>query len=106
MDLSAVGKRIRAARESKGMTQEELAAKADISPTHIGVIERGTKVPNLDTFVAIVNALEVSADVVLQDVVDKSFESQTTELSSLLAGQSATTQKKIYSALRAFLQEK
>ena len=50
MDLSAVGKRIRAARESKGMTQEELAAKADISPTHIGVIERGTKVPNLDTF--------------------------------------------------------
>ena len=106
MDLSAVGKRIRAVREAKGMTQEELAAKAELSPTHIGVIERSTKVPNLDTFIAIVNALEVSADVVLQDVVDKSFESQASELSSLLAGQSPATQKKIYSALRAFLQEK
>lgn len=106
MDLSAVGKRIRAVRETKGMTQEDLAAKADISPTHIGVIERGAKVPNLDTFIAIVNALEVSADVVLQDVVDRSCESQASELSSLLAGQSPATQKKVYSALRAFLQEK
>lgn len=49
MDAKAVGQRIKAAREKKGLTQEELAALIDISPTHISVIERGTKIPRLDT---------------------------------------------------------
>lgn len=34
----------------------------DLSPTHVSVIERGLKAAKLDTFVAIANALEVSAD--------------------------------------------
>ena len=55
MDAMAVAKRISAERKARGMTQEDLAAKADVSTTHIGVIERGVKTPNLDTFVAIAN---------------------------------------------------
>ena len=69
MDRTAVAKRVAEARRARGMTQEELAAKADVSPTHISVLERGVKLPNLDTFIAIANALEVSADYLLQDVV-------------------------------------
>ena len=61
MDAKAVGQRIRAARERKHLTQEELAALVDISPTHVSVIERGTKIPRMDTFVAIANVLQVSA---------------------------------------------
>lgn len=53
MDAKAVGQRIRAARERKHLTQEELAALVDISPTHVSVIERGTKIPRMDTFVAL-----------------------------------------------------
>lgn len=53
MDAKAVGQRIKAAREKKNLTQEDLAALIDISPTHVSVIERGTKVPRVDTFVAI-----------------------------------------------------
>lgn len=34
MDLTSVSKRISAARKSKNLTQEELAAMAEISPTH------------------------------------------------------------------------
>ena len=60
MDGKAVGRRIKEAREKRHLTQEELAARIDISPTHVSVIERGTKIPRLDTFVAIANALEVS----------------------------------------------
>ena len=67
MDAKAVGQRIRAARERKHLTQEELAALVDISPTHVSVIERGTKIPRMDTFVAIANVLEVSADSLLVD---------------------------------------
>lgn len=45
MDAKAVGQRIKTAREKKNLTQEDLAALVDISPTHVSVIERGTKNP-------------------------------------------------------------
>lgn len=51
MDLKAVGQRIKAAREAKHLTQEELAALVNLSPTHVSVIERGLKVTKLDTFI-------------------------------------------------------
>lgn len=53
MDLKAVGQRIKAAREAKNLTQEELAALVNLSTTHVSVIERGLKVTKLDAFVAI-----------------------------------------------------
>ena len=56
MDLKVVGQRIKSAREAKNLTQEELAALVNLSPTHVSVIERGLKVTKLDTFVAIANA--------------------------------------------------
>ena len=82
MDAKAVGRRIRAAREAKGLTQEDLAALVEISPTHISVVERGTKITRMDTFVGIANVLEVSADSLLLDVVDHAIESVATELSA------------------------
>ena len=39
MDLKAVGQRIKAAREAKNLTQEELAALVNLSTTHVSVIE-------------------------------------------------------------------
>lgn len=85
MDAQAVGQRIKAAREARGLTQEELAARAELSATHVSVIERGLKVPNLDSFVAIANALWVSADTLLIDVVDHAAESTACELSGRIA---------------------
>mgnify|MGYP001543539242 CR=1 FL=1 len=81
MDAQAVGQRIKAAREAKGLTQEGLAALVDLSPTHVSVIERGLKIPNLDSFVAIANALGVSADSLLIDVVDHATGSRKGSLS-------------------------
>lgn len=85
MDAKAVGQRIKAAREKKNLTQEDLAALIDISPTHISVIERGAKIPRMDTFVAIANVLDVSADSLLVDVVNHAAEGIATELSSAIA---------------------
>ena len=48
MDLCAIGSRIKAAREKAGMTQEDLAAALEMSPTHISVIERGVEAPKLE----------------------------------------------------------
>ena len=83
MDLKAVGQRIKSAREAKNLTQEELAALVNLSPTHVSVIERGLKVTKLDTFVAIANALDVSADTLLIDVVAHSVTGVTNDLQNM-----------------------
>lgn len=85
MNAHAVGQRIKAAREVKGLTQEKLAALVDLSPTHISVIERGLKIPNLDSFVAIANALDVSTNSLLLGVVVHASESAACELSKKLS---------------------
>lgn len=84
MDLKAVGQRIKAAREAKNLTQEELAALVNLSTTHVSVIERGLKVTKFDTFVAIANALDISADALLIDVVTHSVTGVTNELSEMI----------------------
>ena len=78
MDQKAIGRRIKAARERKGLTQEELAEEVDLSPMHVSVIERGVKLPKLETLINRANALDVSADVLLQDVVNNQTKVQFT----------------------------
>lgn len=104
MDNQAIGKRLRDARVAKGMTQEELAERAGLSPNHISVIERGIKSPQLDSFVSVCNALGVSADAVLIDVVDAATESAVSELSELLSGQPRDVQIRILRAVRAAIE--
>lgn len=105
MDGKAVGRRIKEAREKRHLTQEELAARIDISPTHVSVIERGTKIPRLDTFVAIANALEVSGDALLLDVVDHAAESQASDLSTALEGLPWEEKRRILKVVRTLMEE-
>ena len=98
MDLKAVGQRIKAAREAKNLTQEELAALVNLSTTHVSVIER-----KLDTFVAIANALDVSADALLIDVVTHSVTGVTNELSDMIEKLPKDEQKRILNAVRALV---
>lgn len=94
MDLKAVGQRIKDAREAKNLTQEELAALVNLSSTHVSVIERGLKVTKLDTFVAIANALDVSADELLVDVVAHSVTGVSNRLSDKISSLPMKEQKK------------
>lgn len=105
MDGKAVGRRIKEAREKRHLTQEELAARIDISPTHVSVIERGTKIPRLDTFVAIANALGVSGDALLIDVVDHAAESQASDLSAALEGLPWEEKRRILKVVRTLMEE-
>ena len=105
MDLKAVGQRIKEAREAKGFTQEDLAAIVDLSPTHVSVIERGLKVAKLDTFVAIANALDVSADSLLIDVVTQSTNGVTNDLSELLMKLPLKEKRKILKSVKILIEE-
>ena len=101
MDQVAIGTRIKAARERVHLTQEQLAEIIDISPTHMSVIERGVKTPKLDTFVRIANALGVSTDALLQDVVVPVNESILAELSVRIGRLPQKEQERILNAIRA-----
>jgi len=105
MNLKAVGQRIKEAREAKGFTQEDLAAVVNLSPTHVSVIERGLKVAKLDTFVAIANALDVSADSLLIDVVTQSTNGVTNDLSELLMKLPLKEKRKILKAVKILIEE-
>lgn len=67
MDKAALGKKIREARVQKGYTQHALAEKADIGVMYMGEIERGSKMPSLNIFINLINALDISADYVLRN---------------------------------------
>jgi transcriptional regulator with XRE-family HTH domain len=105
MDLQAIGARIKATREAKGMTQEDLAAALDLSRNHISVIERGVKAPKLDTFVAIANELGVSADVLLFDVIDHASDSVSSDLMAAVSQLPKADQNRILNAIRALLEK-
>lgn len=67
MDYYKIGQRIRKYRKAKGLSQEDLAEKVNISVTHISHIETGNTKLSLAVFVDLANALEVQADDFLFD---------------------------------------
>lgn len=70
IDYIALGTRIRLARKRKGLSQEKLSEICSVSTAHIGHIERGTRVPSLETLFRIAKELDVSMDYLLFDSQD------------------------------------
>ena len=79
-----IGKRISNFRNKKGMSQEELGEKLNISREHISRIETGKRNLGLDALVDIANALGVSADDLLVDSLDHHVSTADSELHRLL----------------------
>lgn len=52
-DPAETGKRIKAIREAKGMTQMKFAEKLNISRSYMNKIEKGTKTPSIDLLIEI-----------------------------------------------------
>lgn len=62
IDYIAMGQRIRARRRELGLTQEQLAERVDISPSFVGHLERGEKIPSVDTLARLCACLHISMD--------------------------------------------
>jgi transcriptional regulator with XRE-family HTH domain len=58
---------VRSLREKRGLTQEALAERAEVSATYIGYIERGDNVPTLIVILQIAAALGVRPAELLRD---------------------------------------
>ena len=51
MKYASIGRNIRKYRKEKKMRQEDLAKKTGLSINYIGMIERGEKIPSLETLI-------------------------------------------------------
>lgn len=99
MKLDTIGKNIRKYRLAKKLRQEDLAEKAGLSANYIGMVERGEKIPSLETFITILNALDVSADMVLADVVSTGYMVKNSMLNEKLSKLSNDDREKIYEVI-------
>ena len=104
MNSASIGKRIRKARECKGWKQEEFAEKIGLSVTYTGMIERGEKVPKLETFITIANALGVSSDLLLADVLDTGYDIKSSEMTENIAKLPKIERERIYHVVSSMIE--
>lgn len=62
MDIFDTGARIKEIRKSRGLTQERLAEKINVSPHYVYEIKRGLKTMSIYTLANVAEALNVSID--------------------------------------------
>lgn len=60
-----IGKRIKELRKEKRLTQQKLADLVNVTKVSICCYEKGTRTPNLETFIDIVNVLDTTPDYLL-----------------------------------------
>lgn len=85
LDYAIIGERIRAIRQSKGMSQADLGDAAHLATSNISDIELGKTKMWLATFIKIVEALQVSADSILRPDVPEVNDLYQSEYAELLA---------------------
>ena len=102
----SIGKNIRKYRLEKKLRQEDLAERAGLSTNYIGMVERGEKIPALETFITILNVLEVSADVILADVLVTGYAVKDSLLAEKLTKLSKEERERIYAVIDTPIQHK
>lgn len=101
IDYPAIGIRIRKYRQDRGLTQENVSERANLTPAHYSHIERGHTKPSLLTLVCIANALDVSIDDLLCDNLSKSTHVRVKDINELLADCSSVEIKALVDVLAA-----
>jgi transcriptional regulator with XRE-family HTH domain len=62
------GENLRRAREAADLTQDELGRRASMNRTQIGILERGERLPRIDTLIRLCGALGISPDPLLDGI--------------------------------------
>ncbi len=62
------GENLRRCRKQAGLSQEEVGQRASMDRTQIGILERGERLPRIDTLMKLAGALEVSPDELLEGI--------------------------------------
>lgn len=101
LDNIRLGKRIKAARKRRGLSQMALSEALDCTPNHLSYIENGSRSLSLAKFVQLANTLGVSADELLMDSLDNTTKAMDHTYSSIIAGCSAHEKRILLSIIFA-----
>jgi transcriptional regulator with XRE-family HTH domain len=63
--INRFGENVRAARQAKGWTQEDLAAESGLAVVQVSRVERGAREIRLTTLLRLLGALDVAPDELL-----------------------------------------
>ena len=69
--MSNFGKRLRALRQERNLSQGQVAEKCEISVNYLRHIEKSRRTPSIDLLVTLCNLFDVSPVHLLQDTLDK-----------------------------------
>ena len=99
IDYSGIGRRIRRFRTLRGMSQQALAEKTDISVTHMSHIETASTKLSLPVFINIAKALNVRTEELLHD--RKESDGYTHDIEDIINTASLQEQKIMYDTIRS-----
>lgn len=80
----SIGQKIKSIRRRKGYTQAKLAEFIGRSSTYVSYIEGGFRTMSLETFVLIANALNATADEILEDNLENTVKVSNHEFATIL----------------------
>ncbi|MDE7017259.1 MAG: helix-turn-helix transcriptional regulator [Lachnospiraceae bacterium] len=106
MDWLSIGRNIKKKRLAKSWKQATLAERVDLSECYVGMIERGEKVPKLETLVHIVNALDSTSDEILEGVLNRGYEVRMSEYIKLIGNLPKEEQNEIFEVLDVMLKHR
>lgn len=78
-----IGSRIKAQRESRNMTQEQLAERVDITAVYLSKIENGRVKPALKTLTALCSSLDCDLGEILMNIMSESNKYQNEQIVKL-----------------------
>ena len=76
-----------------------------MTTNYIGMVERGEKIPSLETFIKILNALGVSSDMVLTDVLETGYTVKNSMLNEKLEKLVPEDRNRIYEVIDTLVKQ-
>ena len=104
MERKKLGKRINMVRKDRGFTADRLSELCHINTTYLRQIEGGSKMPSLPVFIDLCNALRISPDYLLRDMLAENEVSRIRELAELWENTSPSQQEIATAMIRAVLE--
>ena len=103
MKEKGLGKRINMVRKERKFTTEKLSELCNINATYLRQIEGGTKMPSLPVFITICNALKISPNYLLQDMLIDNEISKIKEITELWENTTPSQQEIALTMIQAVL---
>ena len=103
MEYKTIGQTLTKQRPALGLTHEEFAELAGLSTSYYGAIERGKKLPSLETFIHLANTFNVSSDTLLLELLNVRNQLVMSELSKQLSHLPSSEQRRILNVMETMI---